>query len=122
MDYLIIFLIFFAVYLSQKEINKQGEKYERKIEALSQEIDELKGELNELRHEVEYQNLTDLEKEEIAFEKALDLPVKFFEKLEKGQIVPLASGSYCHPDEDIHISALQQNLWVKLGVGRSPSE
>lgn len=107
MEYLIIFLIFSAAYLSQKEINKQGKKYERKIEVLSHEFDELKEELNELRHEVEYQNLTDLEKEEVAFEKAQDLSVKFFEKLEKGQIISLASGSYYHPDEDIHISKFE---------------
>ena len=95
------------MYLIQKEINKQGDKYEEKIEALNHELDDIREELNELRHEVEYQNLTELEKEEVAFENAQDISIKFFEKLEKGQIVSLASGSYYYPDENIHISKFE---------------
>ena len=70
MEYLIVFLFIYAMYLIQKGINKQRVQYEEKIEELNHKLDDIRQELNELRHEVEYQNLTDIEKEEVAFENA----------------------------------------------------
>lgn len=81
--------------------------YEGKIEELHHNIDEIREELNELRHDCEYQNLTEFEKEEVAFENAQDISIKFFEELKKGQIVSLISGSYFYPDENIHISRFE---------------
>ena len=107
MEYLIFFLFIFAGYFIQKEINKLSGNFAGKIEEVNQELDEIKEELNELRNKVEYQDLTELEKEEIAFEKAKDISIKIFEKLKKGQKVSLISGSYYYPNENIHISRFE---------------
>ena len=78
-----------------------------KIEELNQELDEIRTELNELRSKADYQDLTELEKEEITFEKAQDISIEFFEKLKKGQKVSLISGSYYYPNENILISMFE---------------
>lgn len=105
MEYILIFLFIYVVlFFIQKEFKNQRNKFEEKIKELSHEIDAVRGELNEVRDVVEYQNLTESEKEEIAFENAKDISINFFEKLEKGQIVSLVSGSYYNPSENIYIS------------------
>jgi hypothetical protein len=107
MEYLIIFLFLSAMYLVQKEINKLRGNYDGKIEELSHDISDLREKINELRHEAEYQNLTESEMEEVAFENAQDISIIFFEALKKGQIVSFISGSYYYPDENIHISSFE---------------
>lgn len=102
---IISFIVILFIFLQIIERNRSKDRNE--IEELREELDRVKNELNELRDDVEDLSLTEHEKEDRAFENAPNLNISFFEKIEKGQILNLMSGSYYYPSEEIAISKFQ---------------
>jgi hypothetical protein len=103
---LLISFFIILLFILQK-IEKNRNKDRNEIKELKEELDRVKNELNELKNDVEGLSLSEYEKEHRAFDNVPNLNIFFFEKLEKGQILNLMSGSYYYPSEEIVISKFQ---------------
>lgn len=77
------------------------------LDNIQDELNGLKNGLNEIREDIKDLSLTEHEKEHHAFDNAQNLNTSFFEKMEKGQIINLMSGSWYYPSEDIVIVRFQ---------------
>ena len=101
---LVLIVIIFSI---TEIIRSQKRKHESIIEDYEYEIEDLKNDLKEAKSEItqlEYDNLSDQEKEAICFHEKPDLDISFFKSLKKEQVVKLVQGSYCYPENDIFIS------------------
>ena len=105
---LVLVIIQFLYLLSVEKDRKRDHRgIVTQIEVLQDESSGLKNDLNEIREDLEGLSLTVHEKEHRAFDNAQNLNISYFEKMEKGQIINLMSGSYYYPSEDIVIDRFQ---------------
>jgi len=107
MDLIIIFVLIAILFFWHQSSKRERNRHKSEIETLHEALESVNSELNELRDKIEYMSLPAHEKEELSFENAPDLPLPFFEKLEKDQILTLVSGSYYYPSDDIYITRFQ---------------
>ena len=107
MELIIVFVLIVIWFFWRQSLEIIRKKISKSEIELYEELKQVKSELNELRDKVECMSLSEDEKEKLAFENAPDLPLLFFEKLEKGQVISLMSGSYYYPSEDIYINKFQ---------------
>ena len=107
MGLIIVFVLIAILFFWHQSLERERKRSKSEIEELYEELERVKSELNDLRDKVECMSLPEHEKEELAFENAPDLPLLFFEKLEKGQVVSLMSGTYYYPNDDIYITTFQ---------------
>jgi len=107
----IILILVFVLLLYLLSVENDRKRNHKEIvsqfEILQDELHSLKNDLNESRENLEDLSLTEHDKEHRAFDNAQNLNISYFEKMEKGQIINLISGSYYYPSEDIIIDRFQ---------------
>lgn len=109
---ILVLLIILTIYLLSVERDRKRDHKEivSQIESLQEELSSLRNDLNEIREDIEDiedMSLTKFEREHRVFDNAQNLNISFFEKMEKGQIINLMSGSYYYPSEEIVIDRFQ---------------
>lgn len=106
---ILVVLIILTIYLLSVERDRKRDHKEiiTQIDNLQNELNSLRNDLNEIKDDLESLSLTEHEKEHRAFDNAQNLNISFFEKMEKGQIINLMSGSWYYPSEDIVIDRFQ---------------
>ena len=106
---ILVLLIIFIIYLLSVEKDRKRDHREiaSKIESLTDKLSSLRNDLNGIGKDIEDLSLTEHEREHRAFDNAPNLNISFFEKMEKGQIINLMSGSLYYPSEEIVINKFQ---------------
>ncbi len=108
---IIILLLIIVLFTQHRLLKRTVENNKINTEGLREELATVLATVNDeisaLREKLEYENLTDLEKEQLIFEDAPNLPLSFFEELKKGQVVSLMSGSYYYPSTDLLVYRFQ---------------
>ncbi len=91
----------------EKDRKRDHREIVSQIQSLKDELSSLRNDLNEIGKDIEDMSLTEHEREHRAFDNAPNLNISFFEKMEKGQIKNLMSGSWYYPSEEIVINRFQ---------------
>jgi len=106
---ILVLLIILTIYLLSVERDRKRDHKEivSQIESLQEELSSVRNDLNEIREDIEDMSLTKFEREHRVFDNAQNLNISFYEKMEKGQIINLMSGSYYYPSEEIVIDRFQ---------------
>ena len=103
MDWLtfILLIISFYILLSAFEtrwLRLINNKVDASILAITDNLNDIKNKIEDIENNSQY---TDEEKQELRFENSKNLNLEFFEKLEKGTVLRLISGSYYHPSDNL---------------------
>lgn len=103
---LVIILLLYMI-IMERDRKRNHKEIIIQIDSIQDELNGLKNGLNEIREDIENLSLTEHEEEHRTFDNAQNLNISFFEKMEKGQIINLMSGSLYYPSEDIVIDRFQ---------------
>jgi len=100
---ILVIVLFLYVITMERDRKRAHKEINIQIDSIQDELNGRKNGLTEIREDLEDLSLTEHEKEHRAFDNAQNLNISFFEKMEKGQIINLMSGSWYYPSEDIVI-------------------
>ena len=104
---ILVIILFIYEIAMHNEIQREHNRIIARFDGIEDDLDNFMNDFNEIRQHLEDLNLTEHEKEHLAFDNAQNLDLSFFEKMEKGQIVTLTSGSWYYPSENIVIDRFQ---------------
>jgi hypothetical protein len=104
---IVIIVLLIVVIINQKDNKNDIMKINSQLDNFQAELSSFRDELQKISDDMENIILTEYDREHQTFENLPNLNISFFEKLPKGQIINLISGSYYYPSEEISLSRFQ---------------